>query len=246
MATVKPAARHVSAIRDAASLVRRARRGAELQPVVVGMSGRHDRGAESACNADHDPFRAERGGGRLDRSQAVLDRQHDRIRAEQRMRALGGGAYVHRLRRDHDEVYGADLAGVVRCVQSPTRSPLAPSTRRPRCRIADTWSSEVSITETSLPASASRAARRRTPSLRRRRLRSSRRRGDSRGSADERLDLGDSRGRARATPRRRTSRRYRRGSTTTALVADRASRTTIGRNPSAIASSSCGGRSRPS
>ncbi len=48
----------------------------------------------------------------LGRAEPVLDREHHRLGPEQRPRALGSGADVHRLGRDHDQVDLAHLGGI--------------------------------------------------------------------------------------------------------------------------------------
>ncbi len=70
---------------------------------------RDDGGAESARDADHGPLGPEDRGDGVGAADPVLDRQDDGPGAGERVRGLGRGAHVHRLRGDDDQVDLADL-----------------------------------------------------------------------------------------------------------------------------------------
>ena len=87
----------------------------ELEPVVVDVPRPDDRRAEPARHADRDAV-AEDTSRQVGPAEAVLDREHKRVRADQRSGRLGGGLDVHRFRREDDEVSLARLRRVGGCV----------------------------------------------------------------------------------------------------------------------------------
>src|SRR5207302_1606843 len=84
----------------------------ELPAAVVNVPGPDDRGPEAAGDADRDPLLPEDRGDPVGAAEAVLDRQHDGLWAEQRLCCRSGGLDVVRLRRDHDEVANAHFGRI--------------------------------------------------------------------------------------------------------------------------------------
>ena len=76
---------------------------------MMRVAGGDERGAEAAGDSDQKTLLADNVGDRVRRAETVLDRQHRRLAAEQRPDRLGGSPRVHRLRRDHDQLHGADV-----------------------------------------------------------------------------------------------------------------------------------------
>ena len=95
----------------------------QLHPVMVDVARLDDRGAEAADDAGHHPLGADDRRDPLAAAETVLDRQHDRVVAEQRHRRGRRGLDVMGLGRDHDEVDGPHLGGVGRGRQR--RGPVA-------------------------------------------------------------------------------------------------------------------------
>ena len=75
--------------------------------------------------------RADDRGDALAAAQPVLDRQHDRVVAEQRDRGPAANSTSCRLGRDHDQIDRPTSRGSVVADSVAVRSPLAPLTRRP-------------------------------------------------------------------------------------------------------------------
>ena len=75
---------------------------------MVGVSGAAERCAEALGDPDHHRVLTEDLGHRVRRAEAVLDREHDGVVAEERSCGRGGVADVRRLRGDHDALDGAD------------------------------------------------------------------------------------------------------------------------------------------
>ena len=86
----------------------------QLEAVVMRVPGCDDRGAESAGDADGHPVLAEDACGNVRAAEAVLDREHQRVRPDQRSRSLGRGLDVHRLGRQDHELRLAGLGRVGR------------------------------------------------------------------------------------------------------------------------------------
>src|SRR5262249_27847463 len=83
----------------------------QLHAVVVHVAGRLDRGPEAAGDADHHRLLAQHAGHALDAAQAVLDRQDDGLRTDQRRRRAGRVLDLARFRGDDEQV---DLPGIAR------------------------------------------------------------------------------------------------------------------------------------
>ena len=114
--TVNPAPRHTSAaasIRGVTGPLALAEPD-QLEAVVMRVPGCDDRGAEPARDADGHPVLAEDARGDVRAAEAVLDREHQRVRPDQRSRSLGRGLDVHRLGREDHELRLADLGRVGR------------------------------------------------------------------------------------------------------------------------------------
>ena len=172
--TVNPARRQTSAtasIRGVPGPERSPSRTSSI-PWWWAWPGADHRGAEAAGHADGDAVVAEHARGGVRAAEPVLDREHERLGPDERRAPSAAAVDVHRLRREHDQLGLARLGRVRRRSIRTVRSPLAPSTRRPRRRIASTCSSQGSIAHTSWPALPA-DPRTPSPSPRRRRLRSS-------------------------------------------------------------------------
>jgi len=79
---------------------------------VVDVAGADHGRAEAADDADRDLLLAEHPGDSLGATEPVLDRQHDRLGADERPHRSRRRLDIVRLRRDHDQVADARLGRV--------------------------------------------------------------------------------------------------------------------------------------
>jgi hypothetical protein len=86
----------------------------EFEAVVVDVSRCDHRGAEAAGNTDRDPVFAEHARCGVGPAQAVLDREDQRVRPDERTRRLGGRRNVHCLGCDDDQLGLARLSRIGR------------------------------------------------------------------------------------------------------------------------------------